>query len=200
VLRPHEWRGRRARRGPYGRVAEELYRAVAAASGADVVIDSSHYPLRAAELQRVSGIELYLLFLVRDPQGVVASFARQDVAERQFGTLTTNAYLWLTHVLATTVFLRQPRDRRLLVAHERFLADPAAITREILSMVGSSADPPDIARLRTGTPFQGNRLLGEDVIALRAGGERARRASRLTAILQLPLAAIIRRLRPAAGL
>jgi hypothetical protein len=193
-------RGRRSRRrlrAPYGRVCEELYRAVARVAGSGRVVDSSHYPLRARELQRLAGIELYVLFLVRDPQGVVASFGREDVAERRFGVLAANAYLWLTYAVSLAVFLRQPRERRLLVRHEDFLADPAGVVGQILALSGSTAAIPDLARLRTGTPFQGNRLLGAETIALRIGHAPPARGSRLTAVLQLPWRWAFARLRPA---
>ncbi len=94
--------------------------------GVTHVVDTSHYPLRALELQRIDGIDLYLVYLVRDPQGVVASFNRHDVGEYTKSTLHTNVYLWVTHVLSLFVFLRHPRERRLLVRHEDFVADPGA--------------------------------------------------------------------------
>ena len=55
---------------------------------------------------------------------MVASFGRKDVAQYSKSTLTTNVYLWLTNLLATLVFLRHPRDRRLFVGYEDFVADP----------------------------------------------------------------------------
>ena len=120
----------------YLEVAGRLFAAVARTSGQRVV-DSSHYPMRARELQRLDGIELYLLFLVRDPEGVVASLGREDVPERRYGVLAANAYLWLTHLLAAWVYLRHPRGRRLFVRHEEFLAEPAAVVQRILLATGS---------------------------------------------------------------
>jgi hypothetical protein len=192
-----DWPARRGLRGPYRSVTQDLYRAVARVSGADRVVDSSHYPLRARELQRLGGVDFYLLFLVRDPQGVVASFARDDVAERSFGMLTTNAYLWLTYALSTAVFRRHPRDRRLLVRHEDFIADPAAVVREILDFTGSGAPAPDLTELTTGVAFQGNRLLGSEVISLRRSAEPPATVSWATKVLQLPWAAVFARLHPA---
>jgi hypothetical protein len=196
-------RARRVRRElspAYLRVTQNLYRAIARVSGAAHVIDTSHYPLRARELQRLDGIDLYVLLLVRDPQGVVASFDRDDVPEPRFRESTTNAYLWLTYALSLWVFLRQPRARRMLVRHEDLLADPERVLGAILSLVGSPAALPDLGRLSVGAPLQGNRLLAAEEIALRRsdGGERAPRRP-LTAVLQAPWSAVFARLRPAAG-
>jgi hypothetical protein len=114
VLRPHRWAARRRLRGPYRRLAVDLYGAISRATGGMTIVDSSHYPLRARELQALEEIELYLLFLARDPQSVVASFNRKDVPQYRKSTLTTNVYLWLTNLLAMLVFLKQPRERSTL--------------------------------------------------------------------------------------
>lgn len=124
LLRVHKWGVRRRLRRRYRAVAEDLYRAVAAAAGTSGVVDTSHYPLRARELQHVAGIDLHILFLVRSPRSVVGSFSRRDVSEFRKSTLHTNLYLWVTHALSLLVFLRQPRERRLLVRYEHFIADP----------------------------------------------------------------------------
>jgi hypothetical protein len=157
------------------------------------IVDSSHYPLRARELQALEEIELYLLFLARDPQSVVASFNRKDVPQYRKSTLTTNVYLWLTNLLAMLVFLKQPRERRLLVRYEDFAADPEQTVRRILRTIDSPASPPETGSLPTGIPFQGNRLIKSEVIALKPAGEPARR-SRITAVLQLPWSLVLRRM------
>src|SRR3989442_107826 len=73
ILRPDQWPRRRRMRPRYRRVTEDLFRAIALEADASYVVDTSHFPLRARELQHLEGIELYLLFLVRSPQRVVAS-------------------------------------------------------------------------------------------------------------------------------
>ncbi len=196
---PRKWRTRRRLRPRYREVSQELYETLSAVSGARLLVDTSHYPLRARELQALQGIELHLLWLVRDPQSVVASLGRTDVVERRFDIPTSNAYLWLTNALSLLVFLRHPRERRMFVRHEDFVADPAAVLARILRSAGSSAATPELQRLRTGVPFHGNRLLGSEVVALGARPESPPRRSWLTAALQLPWRAIFATLRPAAG-
>jgi hypothetical protein len=196
LLRVNKWRVRRRLRAPYKRVAENLYLAISSAAGTQCIVDTSHYPLRAHELQSLTGIDLYLLYLARDPRSVVASFNRTDVAQYSKSTLTTNVYLWLTNLLSVLVFLRHPRERRLFVRYEDFVRDPAAIIERILARAGLSAPAPDFSSLRTGVPFQGNRLIRSEVIALEPG-ERPRPArSRLTTLLQLPWTFVLARLQP----
>jgi Sulfotransferase family len=159
-------RERRRLRAPYRRIAGELYAAVAATAGASCVVDTSHYPLRARELQSLEQVELYLLMLVRDPQDVVASFAKDDVVERRFSPATTRAYLLLTYLLSSWVFLRHPRQRRIVLSYEELIEDPAGVLRELLEWIGSSAEPPDFDSLETGVPLHGNRLLDAAVVSL----------------------------------
>lgn len=198
LLSPAAMRTRRRLRRRYREVARELYQALAAVSGAQVLVDSAHYPRRARELQGTAGIELYLLFLQRDPQAVVASFARTDVPERSFGVLTANAYLWVTNLIAAMVFLRQPRSHRLVVHHEDFLADPRGVLEAVLAMCGAGPAPEDLTALRTGPVFQSNRLAREQLVTLRAGSSERSEHSRLTALLQWPLRLVLPLLAPVA--
>ncbi len=199
MFRLRTWREQRRLRERYRRVTEELFRAIARVAGATHVVDSSHLPRRARELQALDGIDLYLLFLVRDPQSVVASYGRRGVRYKQTWDMRmTNAYLWLSYLLSLFTFLHHPRERRLFVRHEAFVADPEGVLKEILDCIQSPAALPDLAALRTGVAFQGNRLLRKDVVALNGRPEQPQQGSRVTALLHLPWAAVFSQLRPAA--
>jgi hypothetical protein len=195
-LRVHRWPARRRLRGRYRRVAEDLYRVLAGASEAAHIIDTSHYPLRARELQALGGIDLYLVYLVRNPQSVVASFNRRDVAQYSKSTLTTNVYLWLTNLLSVLVFLRHRGDRRLLLRYEDFIDDPKQALRRVLELVDSPAVPPELTALSTGVAFQGNRVIRSEVISLKGRVDTPARPSRVTALLQFPWTVVLGRLRP----
>jgi hypothetical protein len=196
-----DWRSARHRLRPrYRRVTEELYHAIAGVAGVRYVVDSSHFPMRARELQGLPGIDLHLVYLIRDPQSVVESFNlhvnRHDSAARWLRTLDTNADLWMTHLLSVFVFMRQPRERRLLLRHEDFLADPEGVLRQLLDGAGSGADVPDLASLKTGFPLFGNRLIKSETVAFKRRARRPRRRSRVTALLQLPWSSVHSRLGP----
>jgi hypothetical protein len=199
LFRVHKWPVRRRLRGAYKRVTERLYRAVSEAAATPVIVDTSHYPLRARELQSLDGVDLYLVYLMRDPQRVVASFNNKKVAQYNKSTVTTNVYLWLTNLLAVAVFLRHPRERRLFVHYEDFVAAPERVLSDILRTVGAGTLPPDLAHLQTGVPFQGNRLIRSDEIALEGEAPVRSSSSAMTTVLQLPWTALLGRLRPLAG-
>jgi hypothetical protein len=197
LFRVHRWPTRYKLRDRYRAIAEDLYRAITRAAGASYVADTSHYPLRALELQHIDGIELYLIYLVRDPQGVVASFNRHDVGEYTKSTLHTNVYLLVTHLLSLFVFLRHPRSRRLLVRHEDFVADPAAVVSRILACCDvPDRTLPDFTALDIGRPLQGNRVTRGQTLSLKHKADSPARASLVTALAQAPMMAMLARLRP----
>jgi hypothetical protein len=196
------WRARRRLRPLYKQVAEDLIRAVADAAQARYVVDTSHFPLRARELRELPGIELYLIYLVRDPREVVASNTRElsphEVAETRWRRLTMNANLWLTQLLALRTFQSHPRERRIFVRHEDFLADPQGVTRQILDMLGSDAALPDLQGLAVGAPLQGNQLIRSDVVSVRRAGRRRPPRDATTQLLQAVWRPLLARLEPAA--
>ena len=196
LLRINKWPARRRLRGPYRKDSESLFTAICGEAGTPFIVDTSHYPLRARELQALSGIDLYLLYLVRDPRSVVASFARKDVAQYSKSVLTTNVYLWLTNALATYVFLRHPRERRLFVRYEDFVADPQQVVGGILATASLSVPAPNFQALRTGIPFQGNRVIRSEVIALESGPAPRPGPAPTTKLLQLPWTLALSRLQP----
>jgi hypothetical protein len=197
ALRLDRWPARRRLRGRWQRLTESLYRTIAQETGAGHIVDTSSHPLRAHELQRLDGVELHLIYLVRDPHGVVASFTTPGQAKYSDSIFITNAYISLTNLLAAWVFLRQPRARRLFLRHEDFVADPEGVLREILRGIGSDAEIPDLGSLQTGRAFQGNILLRKGQVSLKGRPDEPPRRL-LTTLMQLPWPAVHSRLRPRA--
>lgn len=178
-----------------------LYESIAATAAAEAVVDTSHFPLRARQLQKARTIDLYLLYLVRRPEGVIAAFRRKDVAQPSKGGVAANAYLSLTYLLSITAFTRQPRRRRLMLSYEEFIADPKAAVRQVLTMAGlrSAELPAPGAVLSTGVAFQGNRILGREHVVLKSAPVRYSLAERALALPQLPWRIIAALLRPRFG-
>jgi hypothetical protein len=202
LFRVDRWPRRRRLLPHWRRIASDLYRAITRATGATHVVDTSSHPLRAWELKKVSGIDLYIVYLVRNPREVVASFTNPGIARYAKSILVTNAYIWVTNLLSVFVFLRHPSARRIFVCHEDFVANPEGVLYAILKRIDSDAAIPDLTSLHTGLAFQGNRLLrAGDVIALKRPTAAAAAPARawLTTVLQAPWPALHSRLRPAAA-
>jgi hypothetical protein len=196
LFRAAAWRERRRIRDRYRQLASRLYRSIAATSGSQCIVDTSHYPLRALELQRLGDIDLYLVYLVRDPHAVVASFARTEVDQPSKGALAANAYLALTHLLSVCVFLRHKRDRRLFLRYEDFARNPTAVVAQILGRSETPAIAPDTHELKTGIPFQGNRLLNSPTVSFEMGRSGKSRRMLLTTAIQFPWTWVFALLRP----
>lgn len=198
LLRVDRWSQRRALRTRYRPVTEALYRTLAAESHSSHIVDSSHLPLRASELAQMAGIDLYLIFLVRDAEAVVASHAshvkRHDSAQRRARLAGTALRLWLGYAVSLAVFLRQPRGRRLLLRHEDFIADPEGTLRRILRMSGAPEHLPDLEHLKTGIPLVANALIREEEVALRPKAAPPREALRSMRLLQRPWEMILERI------
>ncbi len=203
LLRVDRWRRRRRLRPRYRELSEQLLAAIAGAAGARCVVDTSHFPLRARELGRLDGIELYIVFLVRDARAVVESNLRElrphEVAERRVRTLAMLGNLALTLAVSIAVFLRQPSGRRLFLRHEEFVTDPERAVRAILEMLGSDAALPDFSRLNVGAPIEGNRLIRTETIALEQRVQPPPSPLLGAAILQRLCEPLLRRMRPALG-
>jgi hypothetical protein len=201
-FRLDRWQARGRLLERYRRVTEKLYLSIARRAHATHVVDTSHLPMRALQLQHLDGIELYLVFLVRSTEGIVASHTRHvkrsEVAERRLRFLKTNAHLWVTYLLSVFVFLRQRSDRRMLVRHEDFVADPEGVLRELLEFVGSPAPIPDLSSLSTGIPFQGNALIRQQVVALKPEVAPPHRSSRLMRLAERPWMMVLAQLQPTA--
>lgn len=192
IFRPRRRSVIRDMRSRYREVSERLYREIAALSQHSVIVDTSHYPLRARELATIDGIELYLLYLVRAPENVVASFQKTDVAQDPKPLLATNAYLWLTTLICTYTYFRFPRDRRVFIRYEQFIANPHKVIGRILDMSRSRSAVPDFEALSTGIGFQGNRILRAKTIHLDRRGDSVPEPSALTRLLQLPWLMVFR--------
>ena len=190
---------RRARllRGAYREFNRDLYSAVSTTVGSSVIVDTSHYPLRARELRAITGLDLRVVLLVRDASSVVGSFRRTPETETK-RLLAANAYLWLTHCLSVLVFLSHPRSKRLLIRYEDLVRNPVAAATRILRMAGSHEVYSLPKDLRTGRPLAGNRLLRAPFIRIdETPRNDAPRRLTVTSVIQLPWTVAFRFLSPA---
>lgn len=193
--------------GSYAAVMADLYRAVAVAAGARVVVDSSKQPADAALASRLPGIDTFYLHLVRDPRAVAYSWQRwkpspgegkrEEMMRVASARSTAN---WMAVNCAAEVIRRRAgRDRMLLVRYEDFVSFPQATLEAAARMVGEEFRPlpesrPGSFRLRPNHTAGGNPARFVDgVVRLRVDDEwivqqspRDRRTSTLVALPLLP--------------
>ncbi|HEX6501497.1 MAG TPA: sulfotransferase [Micromonosporaceae bacterium] len=139
-----------------------VYRAVADATGARVVVDSSKYPAEAAALlgRARSGaepedaepeVDLRVLHLVRDPRATAHSWRRAKAYIPAMGVARSTAY-WTAFNLASDRVVAAAGERGLRLRYEDFARAPRATLTEVMALLGVTDPAPvdDAGRGRLG--------------------------------------------------
>jgi hypothetical protein len=123
------------------------YRALAEATGASVVIDTSKLPADGVLMSGLDDIDPYVLQLVRDPRGTVYSAVRRGDVEagahvhpRQ--VLTGSAGWLVRHVAGIALRRHVGAERSLVVTYEQLVAEPRSALAAVAALVDEPA-PPD---------------------------------------------------------
>lgn len=131
---------------PYGvrRVRDRmvcLYTAIAAESGASVVVDSSKYPAEPAALAGAGGLDLRVLHVVRDPRATAHSWRRAKAYIPAMGAARSTAYWtgfgWASDRLAGVLPGRWDRLR-----YEDLVAAPRESVAAVMRLAGLAGEPP----------------------------------------------------------
>jgi hypothetical protein len=131
--------------GTYRPLVASLYSAIAAVSGARVIVDSSKSPTYASILDRMPGIELSVLHLVRDPRPTSYSWSIDPHFQRTRGPAC--GVRWALWNLELEALAARRRRRFVRIRFEDFLEEPAFETRRALRLVGAeNAELPFTAR------------------------------------------------------
>ncbi|HEX4731074.1 MAG TPA: sulfotransferase [Solirubrobacterales bacterium] len=130
----------------YREVLRSLYVAIAAESGAEVLIDSSKDVSHGYSLRGLGApIDLYVLHLVRDSRAVAYSWQRRkfnpgnDRHMNRYGLLRTGAE-WVA-INALTGLHRHTGDHYSTLLYADFAADPAASVEDVLEFIGERGRP-----------------------------------------------------------
>lgn len=120
-----------------------LYRSIASATGATIVIDSSKRPADAAVTRLVADIEPYAVHLVRDPRAVAHSWSRskpeldrgiEEEMPRQ--SPIRSALGWAELNGMSELVRRRFGSRGLLLRYEDLVRDVPGSLRRILDLLG----------------------------------------------------------------
>jgi hypothetical protein len=141
--------GRAAELARYRALLRRLYLAIAAVSGARVIVDSSKDVSHGYVLRGVGEpVETYVLHLVRDSRAVAHSWQRKKFnpgsgADMQRYTLLRTSAEWSAINALTSLHGRLDRSRYRLLRYRELTADPPRAIRAALELVGESerADP-----------------------------------------------------------
>jgi Sulfotransferase family len=137
----HTWRI--LRHGPRGDQAQahaalmtEIYHAVAARTGARLIVDTTKIPGEAALLPHLDQISPYYVHLVRDPRAVAQSWSQEKEYCYIMPAGKSTAY-WHGFNTASAAITRRYPDRSMFLRYEDFTADPAGTIGALLRLCGT---------------------------------------------------------------
>ncbi len=152
----------------YADILTRLYNGIQAVTGASVIVDSSKIPPYLFMLRRVSGVDLRLLHLVRDPRGVVYSWKkrvpRPDVpdGETYMPTFSTSKSvgLWIDYNLMYHL-AGLSGTPRMFLRYEDFIAAPRESMTRVLEFVGAEVSEQKLHALgQPRVPVRGSHAIG----------------------------------------
>jgi hypothetical protein len=166
--------------GKYLAQSRALFNAIAEASGATTIVDSSKAPVRALALSRMRDVDFRVIHLVRDVRGVACSTRRPFKKNRAGGIMTEQSGMkpsvtagkWMLINAAANRVRALLGSRAMLVRYED-LADKPLATLEHLSRFAGVDWTSTARKLRTGGEFsaehmiEGNRLRMQKHIELK---------------------------------
>jgi UDP-N-acetylglucosamine transferase subunit ALG13 len=150
---------RRRELGSYTELHRQVYAAIAAVSGATVVIDSSKHSSLAFALRHDRSIDLRVLHLVRDGRGVAYSWSKQvhrpeatggDAFMPQY-SVGKSSLLWTAHNWLFDM-LRIVHRRTRLMRYEDVIADPRTGLAAIRTFLDLPADAMEFLDTAAGAP------------------------------------------------
>ena len=146
------------RLGDYPDHVDRLYRAIAAVTGSSLIVDSSKLPGYGYLLERLPGIDLRVLHLVRDPRAAAYSWGRKKPladgaasATMEQQSTAKSAVLWSVWNFAAAALWARSPERYLRLRYEDFIREPRPSLVRILKFAGHDVD---VDRLFTGTGDQ----------------------------------------------
>lgn len=171
------------------------YRAIAAETGARIIVDSSKYASDAALGTHLDGIRSTSVHLVRDPRAVAHSWLRPKEYTGRRGAAGSTWY-WLGFNRAAEAVTRARPQAAMLLRYEDLVRAPREALARVLALIGRDATENPVGadgrvelggnHTVTGNPnrFQRGRITLAEDRRWHTGLSRPRRA--LTTLLALP--------------
>jgi hypothetical protein len=177
----YERRRPSARFRSYAGLTRAFFESIRAVSGKPVIVDSSKSSTRAFALGMIPGIDPYVVHLVRDGRGVIASLRKTFKKDIRAGIMWDHeghpmwksVAHWIIRNLATEWVCAQLGPKRTMrLRYEDFVADPKSALERIGSLIeldltevaeAASAGKP----MRVGHNVGGNRTKKSGIIKLR---------------------------------
>jgi len=144
---------------------EKLYECIAKHSGKDIIVDSSRIAVRLLALSLSKNLELFPIYVIRDPRGVVNSLFKKDI--RNFGRIKVSSIRhtikWIVKNLMTLNAMKVINTtNKLYLRYGNFTKNPAPILeflgKQLDCRIHYSLENETVSiNLKPGHVFTGNR-------------------------------------------
>lgn len=147
----------------YEKIINDLFNVIFSQIEEDWLIDSSKYPGRALALERYLNYEVYYIYLIRNPKGVVKSLGKKNIEQYSQSFLSANIYYFIINLYANIIKVLIPKRRFISVKYENFIYDPIKELRRIERKFDINMYKPchilkTNSPLKPGLLFDGNRI------------------------------------------
>jgi hypothetical protein len=166
----------------YAEGVRELFEAIAAESGRNIIVDSSKSPVRGMALAHIAELNVIFVHLVRDGRGVAWSLRRSFKKDAKSGVqrdiesraIARTALFWvLVNRMSDRITGRRGGSASVRIRYEDFVQDPGTELSRVAELVGVNYD--DIATalsqgeaVPVGHTIAGNRLRMSGGVKLKA--------------------------------
>src|SRR5215204_4647771 len=163
----------------YARLTLAFFESIRAVSGKPIIVDSTKSPVRVFALGMVPGIDLYVVHLVRDGRGIIASLRKTFERDVQAGIMWDHKGRPMWKAVARWIVMNLEAEwvctqlgpkRTMRLRYEDFAADPKGALERIGSLI--ELDLTEVAdAASSGKPMQA----GHNV-----GGNRTKKSGNIT--------------------
>jgi hypothetical protein len=157
----------------FHKLSGELFASIKKVSGCDVIVDSSHYPLRAYWLNKNPALDMHYIYLYRNPVDAVHALMKKDVEQIPKNFFSANIYLFWVSLISNIVYLVLPKGKKLKVRYEDLIKNPNGILSNVQQNLNTQLQTIDLNNLSTGYIFRANRIRLYKTIKLESTLKRA---------------------------
>ena len=142
----------------FHKLSEELFNSIRKVTGCTVIVDSSHYPLRAYWLNKNPALDMHYLYLYRDPVDAINALMKKNVEQIPKSFFGANLYLFVVSVLSNFVYMTIRRGKKMKLRYEDLITCPHAVLDRVQQLLKTGPDTVDLNDLSTGHIFRANRI------------------------------------------
>ena len=118
----------------YLKHTEKLYETIARVSGKDIIVDSSRLPGRLLALSLSTRIEIFPIYIIRDPRGVINSLIKKDF--RNYGEIRNSIFkhilTWnVKNLLSVDSVKKLNSNDTIYLWYKNFTRNPAQVLEKI---------------------------------------------------------------------